>query len=122
MKTELLLLLVLNSQPQRPEELIEELEGILFARSAGPYGGARNLLAIANKDPDTRSQLIALTDITSCLGALDSLMKEGLVSDENGRYKILNEGILATAGIIRLLGKRRPTDRSRAISPLQRDT
>jgi len=120
MKTQPILLLVLNTQPQRLEELLKEIEQILFNHTAGPYGGAKNLLTAANTDQEIRNQLIALTDETRCLEALGSLMRTGLVGNENGRYKILNEGILATAGIIRLLEKRRSTNRSRAISPLQK--
>lgn len=120
MEIRYILLLVLNSQPQRPSEILQALDDISSGRTAGPCGGSRNLLAIADIDPDIRQKLAVLADIPKCFEALGLLVKENLIGEENGQFKLLHEGILAAAAVIRDLKKKRPINFMGVISPLQR--
>lgn len=101
MYTTALLLLVLNSYPQRLDEILEEIENIALHRTAAPFGGSQPLLAAATSDQEIQEQLLRLITIRNTLEALDELAKEDFIRQEDGRYRITNTGIAAAAIIIR---------------------
>lgn len=89
------LLLVLNSMPQRMDEVLKELRAVA-AKNPGPFGGARNL---SKRFPKVLERL----DESDCLTILGKLKTDGFVSGDAFRFWITYAGIRVQAAIIRHL-------------------